>query len=129
MINLAEICFHDAYIYGISVVTGKDHFDKISISLDSNTFISDFGTSKVSLQFTECFRAELQLQMWISGKDSIRELDIIDSDSSAEIRKINDLKEKGYIKKDDVFEHCEITLNTSGSKITIISKDINVIPE
>jgi|GEM_PF-2619799 len=126
MNNVEKFSFHDAYINGINIITIKDHFEKVNIFLESNEFMNCFGTSKVSLVFEDCYKADLQLQMWISGKDTIRELRLVDDSSSQEIKKIIELKEKGFIKKDDIFIHCEIILNTSGSKIVILAKGIKV---
>ncbi|MHB8125650.1 MAG: hypothetical protein ACYDEJ_08440 [Desulfitobacteriaceae bacterium] len=126
MLNVEELSFHDVYIIGINFSTKKDHFEQISIFLESEDFVSDFGTDKVILEFSDCYRANLQLQMWISGKDSIREFRFLDS-SSAELKKINEMKEKGLIKKDDIFKHCEIILNTSFGKIEILAKEVSLV--
>ena len=124
--NLEELNFHDVYIIGINISTKKDHFEQLSIFLESEDFVADFGTDKLILEFSDCYKANLQLQMWISGKDSIRELKFVDS-SSDELKKINQMKEKGLIKKDDIFKHCEIILNTSSGRIEILAKDVRLV--
>jgi hypothetical protein len=124
MLNIQELSFHDVYILNINLNTKKDFFDQIKIFLKSADFIPHLGTDKVILEFSECYKANLQLQMWIGGKDTIRELRFMDS--SDELSKINEMKEKGLIRKEDSFKHCEIILNTSSSKIDILAKEVKL---
>jgi hypothetical protein len=126
MNNIEQINFHDAYILELQVCTITDHFEVIKILLESKEFIKDYGTNKISLVFRECFKAELKLQMWIKGKDSIRELRIIDEKESNDLNNIAEMKRKGFVKDSDNFKYCEITLNTSDGKIHIIAKEVSI---
>lgn len=126
MINdLEVISFHDVYILGISIYTEKDHFDNINLFLESDNFIDKYETDKVTIEFKECFKAKLLLQMWICGKDSINKMEIKEV-ATNNCREFFQMKEKGFFKENINFNQCEITLNTSSSKIEIFAKEVRI---
>lgn len=120
--NLSKITLHDAVILGLSVSTNEDHFDKLSIMLESNDFTRLFGSSKIQINFLDCFRVKLNLQMWIVGKDSIRDFEVmLESNLLAEIQNFDKLKIPEL-------KHYHFNLNVSNSNIDILAKDTDITP-
>ena len=126
MLNLEKMSFHDVYILGININTKKDHFDQITLFLESSEFVSDFATDKVILKFRECYKANLQLQMWIEGKDSIRSFEVLEqSNLLLEAGKILKASGSQLVTK---LKHFQLNLNTSNSTIDILAEDVIVEP-
>jgi hypothetical protein len=125
MISIDKLPLHDSYILGIDIKTNTDHFDTITITLESSAYIDLYQTKTIKLNFKDCFKAKLDLQMWISGKDSIRSLDVLNEEKSIVlVNPVN--KEFGPSANDLV--HYHINLNISNSNIDIWAKDLEIKP-
>jgi hypothetical protein len=124
MNEFEEVQFHDAYIISFEVNTKTDHFDEVVFHLESENFINHFGTSNINLIFNDCYRIVANMQMWISGKDTIREIGILNS--SELLNDINTLH-KEYSNNVNEFKHVRIELNSSARTFDIVSKDYYII--
>lgn len=125
MESIDNLPLHDSYILGIDIKTNTDHFDTITITLESSSFINLYQTKILKFNFKDCFKANLNLQMWIIGKDSIRSFDILSNFLS------NDLvnaANKGSGPNANDFVHYHFNLNISNSDIDIWAKEFEIEP-
>lgn len=112
--------FHDAFMVSFECKTTKDYFDYCTVILESEGFDEIFGGQIIRVVFIGTYKILSNIQMWISGKDSIREFYVVKE--SNELREIDNLKNKGFLPKAE-FTHFKMTLNTSGSEIEIIAQN------
>ena len=124
MIDLGNISLHDVTVTGIEVRSTNDHFDYVSLSLEASEFKKEFGTNTVRLIFEDCYKAEFRLQMWISGKDSIRSHSI--KDDSPWIKELQELEDKGVSLPKGSFKHFVLELNSSGSTIEVLARNVKM---
>ena len=124
MINLKDVYLHDAYISGLEIKTVNDHFDYIAINLESSEFKDEYGTDKIKVVFEGCYKAKLNLQMWISGTDSIR--NCYYKEESDWLKDVQTLHYRGLLPKSKEFKHIIFELNTSGSVIEILASYIKI---
>lgn len=122
MISLLDLDLHDAQILEIYFQSKVDFNDCIKIVLESENFKKVFNTRKIELQIEECYKAKINVNMWISGKDTVRDFEIYDSsDWIKEEREKNNTIPKNI-------KHFVLELNTSGSVLDfLITKEINII--
>lgn len=122
--NLYDISLHDAYIVGLEVKTLRDHFECIILSVESEEFKKEFGKENIKIIFEDCYKANFALQMWISGKDTIK--DYRYNSNSEWIRNVELLHDNGTIPSNIRFNHFSFELNTSGGTIDILARDIRI---
>ncbi len=127
MLDINQIDFHDTFINGIEISTIQDHFDHIVIQLESTRFMSDFGTPTIGIIFEECFMADLKLQMWITGKDTVRHHTVFED--SPLLQQVEALNSRGMGPKAGELIHFQMELNTSGSVLDILAKSITICPQ
>lgn len=120
-----EVQFHDAYITGFEANTVNDHFDVITVYLESDNFVSYYGKDKIKIVFKDCYQAIINIQMWITGKDTIREIRI--ENTSELLNRLISRQNKGLLVKAHEFKHFHIELNSSASIFEIISKGYDII--
>lgn len=125
MYEFDEVQFHDAYIVGFEANTVNDHFDVIRVYLESDNFVSYYGKMKIKIIFKECYQAIINMKMWITGKDTIREISI--KNNSELLDKLISSQNKGLMVNVHEFKHFHIELNTSASIFEIISKGYDII--
>ena len=113
--TIAEIEWHDASILEMDMQSSQDSFDRLSMRLQSEAFIEDFGQREVLLVFNDCYKIRTELNLWMKGYDSISEVSI--HSSSQWIDEEQKRFVSGFGPKD--LTHFMITLN-SNSRIEFL---------
>jgi len=123
MNSIDNLNLHDSTILEICFQSKNDFNDYIKIIIESNNFIEEFKTKQIELIIDNCFKVKANMNMWITGKDTIRSFEIHkNSDWIIEEKEKNKLTPK-HIK------HAVLELNTSGSLLNfLITKDIEISP-
>ena len=116
--KIENIELHDAYFTDIEFHTKADYFDEI-------VFVFKIKKKPLKFVFKNCFCANINLNMWISGKESIR--DCCHTISADYNNKITDLKKRGYLPKEIEFKYFKITTNTSNSIVELAYEDVDVL--
>jgi hypothetical protein len=118
-----DLNLHDAIILELSFQSNNDYNDCIKIFIKSINFIKVYKTEYIELTIEECFKVKANMNMWITGQDSIREFQVYKkSNWIDEELKTNKLTPK-------CLNHAILELNTSASKFEfLITKDIRVTP-
>ncbi len=124
MINISNITFHDAFITEVQIMTLDNHFDYVSLTLEALEFRERYNADKIKLIFDGCYKARLDLQMWILGKDTIR--NCYCKKESDLLNQVDVLISKGLLPNNSKFKHFSIELNTSGSTIDILAKSAKI---
>lgn len=123
---IKEVCYlkefeticHDAKVLGFEVATCQDHFDTIIVTIESTEFLKVYESEKVKVIFKDCYKAQMDLQMWIVGIDTLRSFEIV-KDSSL-------LPDESTCIGASQFKHYRLNLNTSNSTIEIVAKAVEV---
>ena len=103
----------------------KDFNDKIEIQLISEDYVKEYNSNSIVLIIEECFMSKLNINMWISGQDSIK--DYILLENSKWINSAKKVIKNGF--GPNKLAHLIINLNTSGSILEfLITKEIIVKP-
>lgn len=114
---------HDSYFIEMKFESIKDFNDRISIILESDNFMNTYETRRIMLVLEDCFKIVLNLNMWVSGKDTVKDYNISNSSDW-----LNTELENCKIKPKET-QHFKLELNTSGSIFNfLISKEITILP-
>jgi hypothetical protein len=120
--TITEIEWHDAIILEMNMQSSQDAFDRLSIRLQSEAFMKDFGKQEIHLVFKDCYKIRTELNLWMKGYDSILEVHILSS--SPWIEEERNRFVNGFGPKE--LSHFIITLN-SNSRIEFLLTHIDCI--
>jgi len=121
VIDLSSIELHDADIVGINLKSNCDSLDRIEIILESIYFVDDFKTNKIMLIIDKCYKAKLNMNSWISGRDVIINFFITEkSDWLESLIEIN----SSFGPKNKKLKHLCLNTNTSSKIEFILTEDI-----
>jgi hypothetical protein len=76
---ITEIEWHDASILEVNMQSFQDAFDRLSMRLQSDAFMKDFGKQEIQLVFKDCYKIRTELNLWMKGHDSISEVNFLSS--------------------------------------------------
>jgi hypothetical protein len=107
---------------GVHFESISDHFDKLSMVLQSTNFIQYVVVDTVKVIFVDCFQARMELRMWITGKDAIRGYQILEK--SHMLNSVSKLNDRGFGPPADELKHFQVTLNTSTSSMDVLARDL-----
>lgn len=116
--KIENIELHDAYFEELLINSKTDYFDEI-------IFVFKFKEEPIKFVFKNCFCANINLDMWISGKESIRDCCHIISDEYD--NKITVQKNKGFLPIEKEFKYFKITTNISNSIIELAYEDVDIL--
>lgn len=63
----------------LKFLSTEDAFDCLTMKLESEVFLKDYGRQEILLIFKDCYKIRTELNLWIKGKDSISEVGIYSS--------------------------------------------------
>jgi hypothetical protein len=113
--TIGEIEWHDASILEMNMQSSQDAFDCLSMRLQSEAFIEDFGQREILLVFYDCYKIRTELNLWMKGYDFISEANV--NSSSQWIDEERKRFVSGFGPKE--LTHFMITLN-SNSRIEFL---------
>lgn len=112
--NISEIqnnSLHDVEILDVKVSSQVNYFDTVYLTLRDDKFIDQYGNNTIQIVLRECCRAQLNLNMYILGKDTIRLCTIVDETLNL------------FNEQNDIFKHFHIDTNTTASFIDVYAKE------
>jgi hypothetical protein len=119
-IKINEIEWHDAIINEIKIESQNDAYDSIKLFISSKAFLKEYNKESISIILEEVFKAKLEFNMWMSGKDVINMVSITE-----ESEWISQVKEKLNNNFGPVnMKHFTINTNTNSRLEFLITKDL-----
>ena len=113
--DIQNINLHDEKILGIEIDSKEDFFNVIAIKVKYND-------KKMAIKCTDCYSADLKLNMYITGDDTIRSLKI--ENITVQRKVCNNPEEVINISLKKLI----INLNTTNSDIIITAREIKIYP-
>lgn len=74
--RIEQVQWHDAQIGSFALVTVADSFDTVKLSLVADHFVDEFGKHELSLRIDGCYKIRMDMNLWITGPDSISRVSI-----------------------------------------------------
>lgn len=125
VVDLSSIELHDADIVEINLKSECDSLDRIEIILESISFEDNFKADKIMLIINKCYKAKLNINSWISGRDVIVDFFITEkSDWLDSLIEIN----SSFGPKNKKLKHLCLNTNTSSKIEFILTEDIVIKP-
>ncbi len=118
-ISINQLQWHDAKIVSFALKSIKDSFDLLTLTLESEAFLNVFGKQEILLVISNCYKVRADLNLWITGKDSILKAEIKKKSSWIDEEKRRFVNGFG---PPTIF-HFEITTNTNSKIEALLTEE------